>query len=129
MLQFYASFELAEPFSFHGNKCNFLCVLVGILGPGTLYKTLSTIIFLYFAVLLPSIALGELNSTNTDGNIGRLSHCWRHLVNVHYIVAPSGDSPLHCSCANFQFVSYLILTPIQAPVSVRVRIMYNNNDI
>jgi len=55
-----------------------LFLSVGLMGPGTLYKTLSTIMFLYFAILLPSIALGELNSTNTDGAIGRLSLYMHH---------------------------------------------------
>ena len=45
--------------------------IAGITGPGTLYKTISTVIFLYFAILLPSIALGELNSNNTKGKIGQ----------------------------------------------------------
>ncbi|KAN0030128.1 hypothetical protein ACTA71_009889 [Dictyostelium dimigraforme] len=33
-------------------------------------KTLSTIVFLFFAILLPSIAFGVLNSSNTDGLLG-----------------------------------------------------------
>ncbi|KAK4474654.1 hypothetical protein MN116_001787, partial [Schistosoma mekongi] len=37
----------------------------GILGKNTPRKTISTIIFLYFACLLPSIAFGLLNSKNT----------------------------------------------------------------
>ncbi|CAH8628599.1 unnamed protein product [Schistosoma mattheei] len=38
----------------------------GICGKNTMRKTISTIIFLYFACLLPSIAFGLLNSKNTD---------------------------------------------------------------
>ncbi|CAH8679689.1 unnamed protein product [Schistosoma rodhaini] len=38
----------------------------GIRGKNTMRKTISTIIFLYFACLLPSIAFGLLNSKNTN---------------------------------------------------------------
>jgi len=42
----------------------------GFCGPNTLHKTLSTTFFLYFACILPSIALGVLNYKNTGGLIG-----------------------------------------------------------
>lgn len=50
----------------------YLCVvlswqLTGVVGHRTLQKTASTTIFLYFACILPSIALGVLNDTNTIG--------------------------------------------------------------
>ncbi|ELT93973.1 hypothetical protein CAPTEDRAFT_160698 [Capitella teleta] len=41
----------------------------GFVGPRTLQKTASTTIFLYFACILPNIALGVLNDKNTDGRI------------------------------------------------------------
>lgn len=41
----------------------------GILGPRTLYKTICTTFFLYFGCLLPTIAFGALNDTNTRGKI------------------------------------------------------------
>lgn len=43
--------------------------LDGIRGPKTIQKVLSTTVFLYFACLLPSIALGVLNDGNTAGGI------------------------------------------------------------
>lgn len=41
----------------------------GVVGPRTLYKTISTTFFLYFGILLPIIAFGVLNATNTRGKI------------------------------------------------------------
>lgn len=41
----------------------------GILGERSLYKTISTTIFLYFSVLLPCIAFGVVDTNNTDGHI------------------------------------------------------------
>lgn len=41
----------------------------GFVGNRTLSKTVSTTLFLYFACILPSIALGVLNDSNTDGQI------------------------------------------------------------
>ena len=46
------------------------CLCAGFVGPRTLSKTLSTTFFLYFACLLPSIALGVLNDNNTKHEIG-----------------------------------------------------------
>ncbi|XP_074642567.1 solute carrier family 4 member 11-like isoform X2 [Tubulanus polymorphus] len=41
----------------------------GVFGHRTPYKVISTVFFLYFACLLPCIALGQLNYKNTDGAI------------------------------------------------------------
>jgi len=41
----------------------------GILGDRSLYKTISTTIFLYFSVLLPCIAFGVVDTNNTEGHI------------------------------------------------------------
>ena len=43
--------------------------MTGFVGNRTLQKTASTTIFLYFACILPNIALGVLNEKNTDGKI------------------------------------------------------------
>jgi len=40
------------------------------MGVNTLHKTISTTFFLYFACILPAIALGVLNYNNTGGLIG-----------------------------------------------------------
>ena len=45
---------------------------VGFVGANTLPKTISTTFFLYFACILPAIALGVLNYNNTGGLIGTL---------------------------------------------------------
>ncbi|XP_053212337.1 solute carrier family 4 member 11-like isoform X2 [Panonychus citri] len=42
----------------------------GVVGHQTIHKTISTIFFLYFACLLPTIAFGVLNDNNTNGKIG-----------------------------------------------------------
>lgn len=49
----------------------FLCVLFepGFVGANTFHKTISTTFFLYFACILPAIALGVLNSNNTRNAI------------------------------------------------------------
>ena len=42
----------------------------GLIGPaGTVQKTVATTFFLYFSVILPAVALGVLNSYNTNGEI------------------------------------------------------------
>ena len=46
----------------------------GFYGPNTLHKVMSTIFFLYFAVLLPTLAFGVLNDSNTAGKIGVEKH-------------------------------------------------------
>ncbi|TPP55865.1 Anion:Bicarbonate TranSporter family member, partial [Fasciola gigantica] len=50
-------------------------LIKGIYGKNTMRKTISTIIFLYFACLFPSIAFGVLNYNNTDGKIGKTLVC------------------------------------------------------
>ena len=42
----------------------------GIVGRKTISKTISTIFFLYFACILPTVAFGVLNDNNTQGSIG-----------------------------------------------------------
>ncbi|XP_031566650.1 sodium bicarbonate transporter-like protein 11 [Actinia tenebrosa] len=42
----------------------------GVIGHRTIQKLAATVMFLYFACLLPSIAFGVLNSKNTNGKIG-----------------------------------------------------------
>lgn len=41
----------------------------GVLGDRSLYKTISTTVFLYFSVLLPCIAFGVVDTNNTEGHI------------------------------------------------------------
>uniref|UniRef100_A0A915JAC3 Bicarbonate transporter-like transmembrane domain-containing protein n=1 Tax=Romanomermis culicivorax TaxID=13658 RepID=A0A915JAC3_ROMCU len=42
----------------------------GVRGPKSIQKLLSTVVFLYFACILPSIAFGVLNHDNTNGSFG-----------------------------------------------------------
>lgn len=49
---------------------SFFCTVLGVVGHDTLRKTIATIVFLYFACILPAIALGVLNYNNTKGYIG-----------------------------------------------------------
>lgn len=49
----------------------FLGFVLGIIGNNkAIGKYITTMIFLYFACLLPSIAFGSLNDENTEGVIG-----------------------------------------------------------
>merc|ERR1719242_761565 len=41
----------------------------GVVGPKSLQKTLSTTLFLYFSIILPAIAFGNLQNDNTNGDI------------------------------------------------------------
>lgn len=43
----------------------------GLKGPNTLRKTLATILFLYFACILPCVAFGVLVDKTTGGLIGK----------------------------------------------------------
>lgn len=48
----------------------------GIIGNNkAIGKYITTMIFLYFACLLPSIAFGSLNDENTGGAIGEFVSC------------------------------------------------------
>uniref|UniRef100_A0A9J2PHI6 Bicarbonate transporter-like transmembrane domain-containing protein n=1 Tax=Ascaris lumbricoides TaxID=6252 RepID=A0A9J2PHI6_ASCLU len=47
--------------------------LDGIRGPKTIQKLFSSIVFLYFACILPAIAFGVLNDDNTEGGISNVS--------------------------------------------------------
>ena len=48
-------------------------LIAGFCGANTLHKTISTTFFLYFACILPAIALGVLNYNNTGGKMGNYS--------------------------------------------------------
>jgi sodium borate transporter 11 len=55
---------------FNRRKRHYLAdYLDGVRGHRTIQKLFSTIIFLYFACLLPAIAFGVLNDDNTNGNV------------------------------------------------------------
>merc|ERR1719334_1152604 len=41
----------------------------GVVGPKSLQKTISTTFFLYFSIILPAIAFGNLQDDNTEGKI------------------------------------------------------------
>lgn len=59
--------------SHYRRNMNMFCLITGFCGPNTLHKTVSTTFFLYFACILPSIALGVLNYKNTGGQLGQHS--------------------------------------------------------
>lgn len=52
-------------------KCYYSDFVDGLADRRAVQKTASTVFFLYFSILLPSIAFGVLNSKNTDGKIGK----------------------------------------------------------
>ena len=48
-----------------------VATVAGVNGWKTLRKVFTTVWFLYFACILPAIAFGVLNHSNTDGAIGK----------------------------------------------------------
>ena len=46
-----------------------MTTLPQVVGPKSLQKTLSTTFFLYFSIILPAIAFGNLQDDNTGGAI------------------------------------------------------------
>ncbi|KAH7934993.1 hypothetical protein HPB52_002569 [Rhipicephalus sanguineus] len=62
--------EQSNPVHLRGSQAQLDFPVSGVVGHRTIYKTVSTIFFLYFACLLPTIAFGALNDTNTKGKIG-----------------------------------------------------------
>ncbi|THD28923.1 Sodium bicarbonate transporter protein 11 [Fasciola hepatica] len=82
----------------------------GIYGKNTMRKTISTIIFLYFACLFPSIAFGVLNYNNTDGKIDA----------TKMIVAQT----LGGLCFGFFGGQPLIVLLSTAPLALYIKIVY-----
>ena len=60
-------------------RCRCPVRFLGLCGTNTLHKTVSTTFFLYFACILPSIALGVLNYNNTGGMIGKILYLCEQL--------------------------------------------------
>ena len=63
------SFSLSPSISLWSRLFTDVCC-AGLVGRKTIQKTISTIFFLYFACILPTIAFGVLNNNNTSGKIG-----------------------------------------------------------
>ncbi|XP_052090408.1 solute carrier family 4 member 11-like isoform X1 [Mytilus californianus] len=86
----------------------------GIFGKRTIHKVISTTFFLYFACVLPNIAFGMLNDSNTDGAIGvqkiLFSQCLGGLL-----FAVFGGQPL-----------IVLLTT--APLALYTKIIYSISD-
>uniref|UniRef100_A0A5S6Q9G3 HCO3_cotransp domain-containing protein n=1 Tax=Trichuris muris TaxID=70415 RepID=A0A5S6Q9G3_TRIMR len=82
----------------------------GIRGPKTIQKLLSTVVFLYFACLLPSIAFGVLNHDNTDGHMG-----------VKQSIFAQAMGGLFFSVFGGQPIIVLLTT---VPLSIYVKIIY-----
>ncbi|CDW59154.1 Sodium bicarbonate transporter-like protein 11 [Trichuris trichiura] len=82
----------------------------GIRGPKTIQKLLSTVVFLYFACLLPSIAFGVLNHDNTEGHMG-----------VKQSIFAQAMGGLFFSVFGGQPIIVLLTT---VPLSIYVKIIY-----
>ncbi|XP_022650740.1 sodium bicarbonate transporter-like protein 11 isoform X3 [Varroa destructor] len=83
----------------------------GVVGHRTIYKTVSTIFFLYFACLLPTIAFGALNDTNTAGKIDvRKSIISQTIGGLTF--ALFGGQPL-------------VILMTTAPLSLYIKVIYN----
>lgn len=84
----------------------------GVVGHRTIYKTISTIFFLYFACLLPTIAFGALNDTNTKGKIGDVRKCIISQTIGGLSFALFGGQPL-------------VILMTTAPLSLYIKVIYN----
>ncbi|GIY39483.1 sodium bicarbonate transporter-like protein 11 [Caerostris darwini] len=83
----------------------------GFVGHKTIHKTLSTIFFLYFACILPTIAFGALNDNNTYGEIDvRKSIIGQTLGGL--IFALCGGQPL-------------VIVMTTAPLSLYTKVIFN----
>eukprot|EP01135_Chromosphaera_perkinsii_P003551 Nk52_evm9s248 gene=Nk52_evmTU9s248 len=90
----------------------------GFIGEGTLRKTLATIAFLYFAVMLPAIAFGVLDYGNTGGLIGVEQVFYSQTI-AGVAFALLGGQPM-------------IVLLSTAPLSLYIKVIYNvalDNDI
>nr|XP_015925621.1 sodium bicarbonate transporter-like protein 11 isoform X1 [Parasteatoda tepidariorum] len=83
----------------------------GFVGHKTIHKTLSTIFFLYFACILPTIAFGALNDNNTQGQIDvRKSIIGQTLGGL--VFALLGGQPL-------------VIVMTTAPLSLYTKVIFN----
>ncbi|UYV66701.1 SLC4A11 [Cordylochernes scorpioides] len=86
-------------------------VCAGFVGHKTIHKTISTIFFLYFACLLPTIAFGVLNDTNTHGVIDvRKSIIGQTIGGL--VFAIMGGQPL-------------VIVMTTAPLSLYIKVIYS----
>ncbi|KAK3732600.1 hypothetical protein QZH41_016075 [Actinostola sp. cb2023] len=83
----------------------------GVTGHRTAHKLVSTVMFLYFACLLPSIAFGVLNSKNTNGKIG-----------VKQVIIAQSVSGVLYSLFSGQPLIVLLTT---APLALYVKVMHD----
>ncbi|XP_031558836.1 sodium bicarbonate transporter-like protein 11 [Actinia tenebrosa] len=83
----------------------------GVVGHRTLHKLAATVMFLYFACLLPSIAFGVLNSKNTNGKIG-----------VKQVIIAQTASGILYSLFSGQPLIVLLTT---APLALYVKVMHS----
>ncbi|XP_064477562.1 solute carrier family 4 member 11-like isoform X2 [Ornithodoros turicata] len=83
----------------------------GVVGHRTIYKTISTIFFLYFACILPTIAFGALNDNNTKGKID-VRKCIISQTIGGLSFAIFGGQPL-------------VILMTTAPLSLYIKVIYN----
>ncbi|XP_075678042.1 solute carrier family 4 member 11-like isoform X2 [Dermatophagoides pteronyssinus] len=84
----------------------------GLVGRKTIQKTISTIFFLYFACILPTIAFGVLNNNNTAGKIGDIRKAIIGQTIGGLSFAFLGGQPL-----------VIIMTT--APICLYIKVIYN----
>lgn len=83
----------------------------GFIGHHTLHKTISTVFFLYFGCILPTIAFGSLHNSNTHGAID-VKKCIVAQTFGGLFFAILGGQPL-----------VIIMTT--APLSIYIKVVYN----
>ncbi|KHN80811.1 Sodium bicarbonate transporter-like protein 11 [Toxocara canis] len=84
--------------------------LDGIRGPKTIQKLFSSIVFLYFACLLPAIAFGVLNDDNTNGGI-----------NVRKVIFAQAVGGIFFAIFGGQPIIILLTT---VPLAIYIKVIY-----
>ncbi|CAJ0586588.1 unnamed protein product, partial [Mesorhabditis spiculigera] len=82
----------------------------GLFGHKTIQKLFSTVVFLYFACLLPAIAFGVLNDDNTDGGI-----------NVRKVIFAQAIGGLFFAVFGGQPMIILLTT---VPLAIYIKVIY-----
>ncbi|VDP35552.1 unnamed protein product [Heligmosomoides polygyrus] len=93
--------------------------LDGVTGHRTMQKLFSTVVFLYFACLLPAIAFGVLNDDNTNGAISKLS-TMQHVRKV--IIAQAIGGIFFSLCGGQPMIILLTTVPLAIYIKVIFKI-------
>ncbi|VDK21630.1 unnamed protein product, partial [Anisakis simplex] len=96
-----------------------------IRGPKTIQKLFSSIVFLYFACLLPAIAFGVLNDDNTNGGIKIFSKANNlikaQILDVRKVIFAQAIGGIFFAIFGGQPVIILLTT---VPLAIYIKVIY-----